>query len=344
VSNVLTPGPTYKAGSALSHGALNAAADRLYVSHKSEGLITTFGRDPATGALDDRGSVEVPYDPDDSGSAGAGGEGGGSAALNPGIQALAVDQNSDYLFAANFSASNVYVFELQSDGDIDGLVESTSEGANAQHALVSTTNEFLLVPYTGSDAIGVYAIDGTDGSLTLVDDAVSVGAGTGPRHVAIHPTGDYVYSINEDDGTISNFAFDDNEGTLELDETIDSPVPSGVAGDALPSEIVIDPAGEFAYVSNRLDGEDEGAIAILAITQSGAGAGQLAPLASNGIVSTGGATPRDIALSTDGAVLLAVNQGSDSLAVFNVSAQGTLGFVSLRAVCDNPYFVRIVTP
>jgi 6-phosphogluconolactonase len=343
VSNVLTPGPTYKAGSALSFGALNAAADRLYVSHKSEGLITTFGRDPATGALDDRGSVDVPYDPDDSGSAGAGGEGGGSA-LNPGTQALAVDQNSDYLFAANYSASNVYVFELQSDGDIDGLVESTSDGTNAQHALVSTTNEFLLVPYTGSDEIGVYAVDGTDGSLTLVDDTVSVGAGTGPRHLAIHPTGDYVYSINEDNGTISNFAFDDNEGTLELDDTIASPVPSGFSGDALPSEIVIDPAGEFAYVANRLEGEDEGAIAILSITQSGANAGQLAPLAANGVIATGGATPRDIALSTDGAVLLAVNQDSDSLAVFNVSATGTLGFVSTRAVCDSPYFVRIVTP
>jgi 6-phosphogluconolactonase len=344
VSNVLTPGPTYKAGSALSHGALNAAGDRLYVSHKSEGLITTFGRDTGTGALDARSTVDVPYDPDDSGAGGAGGEGGGSSALNPGTQAIAVDQNSDYLFAANFSSSNVYAFELQTDGDVAGLVEATSEGTNAQHALVSTTNEFLIVPYTGSDEIAVYRIDDTDGSLTLVDDTVSVGAGTGPRHVAMHPTGDYVYSVNEDDGTITNFAFDDNEGTLELDETIDSPVPSGFTGDALPSEIVIDPGGEFAYVANRLAGEDEGAIAILAITQSGAGAGQLAPLASNGVVATGGATPRDIALSSDGAVLLAVNQDSDSLAVFNVSASGTLGFVSLRAVCDSPYFVRIVTP
>ena len=344
VSNVLTPGPAYTAGSALSHGALNAAGDRLYVSHKSEGLITVFDRDPATGALEERSSVDVPYDPNDSGTAGAGGEGGGSAGLNPGTQAIAVDQNSDYLFAANFSSSNVYVFELQADGDVAELVEATSEGTNAQHALVSTTNEFLVVPYTGSDEIAVYTIDDTDGSLTLVDDTVGVGAGTGPRHVAIHPTGDYVYSVNEDNGTITNFAFDDNEGTLELGETIASPVPSGFSGDALPSEIAIAPGGQFAYVVNRLEGEDEGAIAILSITQSGADAGQLTPLASNGVVATRGATPRDIALSTDGAVLLAVNQDSDSLAVFNVGATGGLGFVSLRTVCDNPYFVRIVTP
>jgi 6-phosphogluconolactonase len=307
-------------------------------------LITTFGRDPATGELDDRGSVEVPYDPTDSGTAGAGGEGGGSSGLNPGTQALAVDQNSDYLFAANFSSSNLYVFELESDGDVGGLVEEASDGTNAQHALVSTTNEFVIVPYAGSDDIGVYRIDDTDGSLALVDDTVGLGAGTGPRRVAMHPTGDYLYSANEDEGTISNFGFDDNEGALLLDETIASPVPTGFTGDALPSEIVIDPGGEFAYVANQLDGEDEGAIAILAITQSGATAGELAPLASNGVVPTGGAAPRDIALSADGAVLLAVNQGSDSLAVFNVNASGTLGFVSLRAVCDSPYFVRIVTP
>ena len=238
----------------------------------------------------------------------------------------------------------MYVFELQSDGDVGELVEEASDGTNPQHALVSTTNEFLVVPYTGSDEIGVYGIDDTDGSLTLVDDTVGVGAGTGPRHVAIDPTGDYVYSVNEDDGTITNFSFDDNEGTLQPDVTIDSPVPSGFSGDALPSEIVIDPGGEFAYVANRLEGEDEGAIAILSVAQSGGDAGQLTPLASNGVVATRGATPRDIALSSDGAVLLAVNQDSDSLAVFNVSATGTLGFVSLRTVCDTPYFVRIVTP
>jgi 6-phosphogluconolactonase len=199
------------------------------------------------------------------------------------------------------------------------------------------------VPYTGSDEIAAYAIDQSDGSLALADPPVDVGAGTGPRHVAIHPGGDYVYSINEEDGTITNFAFDEGEGTLDADVTIDSPTGSFV-GDAAPSQILIDPAGQIAYVSNRLDGVADGAISIFSITQSGIEAGRLTPVATNGVVSSRGAGPRDIALSEDGDVLVAVNQNSDNLAIFSVSASGALGFVSTRAVCDQPYFVRVVMP
>ena len=339
VGGTITPGPTYKAGSALTFGVLNADRDRLYVSHKSEGMITVFERDTTTGELDERSSVDVPYEPDD-GSGGA----GGTSSLNPGTQALAIDQTSSYLFAANFSASNVYTFELEGDGDVGDLVEEASDGTNPQHLLVNTSNRFLLAPYNGSDELAVYTIDDTDGSLTLTDPTLNLDAGTGPFHLAVHPSGDYVYSTNEDDGTITTYAFDDLDGAIDADETIDSPLPAGYTDDALPSEIVIDPDGQFAYVANRLEGGEEGAIVAFSIAQSGTGAGRLTPLATNAVVRSRGEVPRDIAISEDGAVLLAVNQDSDNLAVFNVNASGALGFVSSRAVCDQPYFIRIVTP
>jgi 6-phosphogluconolactonase len=332
-TNVLTPGPSATAGSALSAGDIHD--DRLYVSHKSEGVITTFGRDVSTGALDERDSIEVPYDAND----GTGGE-GGTSGLNPSIQSVHVDSAGERLYVANGAADSVYAYDIANDGDVGDLLDDASNGAGPQEAYVSPLDNFLVVPYTDSDELAVYVIE-EDGDLVLADSATDLDADTGPRHVAIHPDGDWLYSVNETEGSISYFAFDDADGTIVHDETVAIPPPASYTGDLESAAIQIDPNGSFLYVASRLDGSIDGSIAIFSITQSGGNAGRLTALATPTVTARGELT-RDIALSSDGDVLVAANTGSDNIAIFNVNAQGSLGFVSTRAVCDQPYFVKIV--
>lgn len=330
-TNVLTPGPSVTAGSALSAGDLHD--DRLYVTHKSEGLITTFGRNVTTGALEERDSIDVPYDPAD----GAGGA-GGTSGLNPSTQSIMVDSAGERLYVANGASDNVYSFDIANSGDVGELLDDASNGDGPQQAYVVPLDNFLVVPYGGSDELAVYVVE-DDGDLVLADSPTDLSADAGPRRVAVY--GDWLYSVNESDGSISYFAFDDADGSIVHDETIAIPPPAGFTGELNSSAIQIDPTGNFVYVASRTEGATEGSIAIFSIAQSGGNAGRLTSLATPNVAARGTQT-RDIALSSDGDILIAANTGADNIAIFNVNSQGSLGFVSTRAVCDQPYFVKIV--
>src|SRR5690606_8290299 len=135
----MTPLGSINVGSPLSAAVLHPDEDWLYVSHATQGRITTFARDPVTGSLDEQDSVTVPYDP----ALGAGGAGGEDD--NPETRALAVDSTGSYLAAANTAADTVVAFELDDDGLIGALAGFDSAGTAPRDVLFNTTDEFVVV-------------------------------------------------------------------------------------------------------------------------------------------------------------------------------------------------------
>ncbi|MGX9117387.1 lactonase family protein [Mesorhizobium sp. BHbsci] len=74
-----------------------------------------------------------------------------------------------------------------------------------------------IVADLGIDRLVSYRI-GPDGSLTrLAEQALAPGAG--PRHVALHPGGRFVFVMNELDSTIVSLALDDVPGRLSVIDT-----------------------------------------------------------------------------------------------------------------------------
>jgi 6-phosphogluconolactonase len=204
-----------------------------------------------------------------------------------------------------------------------------------------------LVPYFGSDFIASYEWDGDTGMLSpndpLTTEVPAEGGSSGPRHLALHPTDpSWLYSINETAGSISFFLFDNDDGTLEHQETVSSlPEDSPFTIEDMNrsgSEIEIDASGEFLYVSNRVDEEANGSIGVYAIGNDGT----LTPIEWE---DTGGATPRHFSLSPDGKLLVVGNQGSDNMRVFLVDDEsGELTEAETTDVCEVPFFARMVAP
>jgi 6-phosphogluconolactonase len=334
-TNALTPSDSVQAGSALSAGAIGPDADRFYVSHESEGLITTLSRELDTGDLEVRSAEPVPYE--------AAGGAGGSSGLNPGTHALRVHPSGDYLYAANFAASSVYAYQLQTDGDLGDLLDSAEDGENPDDVAISASGTHVLIPYSGSDDLGVYLVD-SDGDLNLVGTLLDFDAGDAPRVLSVHPNGRWVYSIDQNDNSVSMLTFDDNDGSIEITDTTDMTFPGGYTGDSEHSTIAIRKDGRFAYVGSSLDSSIDGSINIFTITPTGNTAGRLTLLASGGTVSSQGESLWDIAISDDDNLLVAVNRDDDNLVIFNMNVNGGLTYQQTRAVCDEPTFVRIVTP
>lgn len=249
---------------------------------------------------------------------------------------VAIDATGKYVLTANYNGGNVTVLPIGSDGRVGSIIQlvahtgagpdpARQQGPHPHGVYFDLTGRYLLVPDLGIDKVCVYRFDAERGILTPNDPPWAViHPSAGPRHLAQHPSGRWIYCINELDVTVSVLAFDPASGALaERDWVSLLPPHSEGSGPQVPpchseggspknlsaAEIAIAPAGRFAYASIR--GHDS--IAILAVAPDGG-------LALIGHELTRGLTPRHFALSPDGRLLIAANQDSDSLVTFHVDA------------------------
>lgn len=237
---------------------------------------------------------------------------------------LSVDATGRTVLVANYGGGGVSAISLQPDGRLGTLgsvIQHTGSSVNparqksphAHQIVVSPDNRFALVPDLGLDRILVYAVDPAAAKLTAHNPAsASVAPGSGPRHLAFHPSGRFAYVINELLCTMTVFRYDAARATLTSLQTI-STLPPGesVQPGTSTAEVIAHPNGKFLYGSNR----GHHTIVAYAIDPS---TGQLSLIAHQ---STLGKTPRHFALDPTGRWLLAENQDSHTVAVFRIDEQ-----------------------
>jgi 6-phosphogluconolactonase len=163
-----------------------------------------------------------------------------------------------------------------------------------------------------------------------VPATLSFPAGTGPRHLAFHPSGTFAYVVGELDSTLTALSIDTQNGTLNWIET-ESTLPTTFSGSNTGADVRVHPNGAFVYSSNR--GHDS--IAMFSIAQG--------RLASMGHQSTQGSTPRNIHIDPTGTFLLAANQGSGSVVTFRIGSDGRLIDTGHSVNVNAPAFVGVVT-
>ena len=231
---------------------------------------------------------------------------------------LAVGREGRHLFVANYTGGSVALFPLEADGrprPASRVLPLVGSGPNAArqsaphaHGVFPDPDErFALIVDLGADRIVVQRFDGrgADGSLLPNDPpAASLPPGSGPRHLAWHPSGNILYVINELSSTVTAFGWDSAAGRLEPFQTVSS-LADGYSGDNKAAGIAVAPGGGFLYVSNR--GDD--ALAVFALDASGR-------MTRRARVPAGGRTPRHFAIDPSGRWLIAANQDSGSLVVF----------------------------
>ena len=117
--------------------------------------------------------------------------------------------------------------------------------------------------------------------------------------------------INEMANTVTAFAFDAAEGSLNEIQTV-STLPASYRGTSHTAEVQVHPSGKFLFGSNR--GHDS--IATYGIDA------QTGKLTMVEIEPTQGKNPRNFAIDPTGAYLLAENGDSNTIVVFRID-QGT---------------------
>jgi 6-phosphogluconolactonase len=257
---------------------------------------------------------------------------------------LSIDHFGRWLMVANYSSGSVSVFPIEGNGRLGkasamiqhegaGKDPNRQAGPHAHSVNLSPDSRFLLVPDLGLDKVMIYRFDIGKGTLSPNDPAfVKLNPGSGPRHLAFHPNGRFVYLINELSSTLTAFAYDSDRGSLREIETI-STLPQTFSGANTTAEVAVHPDGTFIYGSNR--GHDS--IAVFAIK---ADKSIVEPVE---YVSTKGKTPRNFAIDPTGDYLFAANQNSGEIVVFRIDrVKGKLAATGEILKVPNPVCVLFV--
>ncbi|MCO4319088.1 lactonase family protein [Phyllobacterium sp. 21LDTY02-6] len=193
------------------------------------------------------------------------------------------------------------------------------------HCVVETPEGgIFLSADLGLDEVIAYRLDGA-GAFTRLG-SVATAPGAGPRHIAQHSNGRFVYVSNELNSTVSLI---ERAGEhMRLVQTLPT-VPAGFESHG--ADIHLSPDGRFLYCSNR--GHDT--IAAFRVDQEN---GSLVEI---GYSFTGGATPRNFTLTPDGNWLLVANQNADCIVIFAIDKEtGNLTDTGKRIEIGTPVCVR----
>ena len=231
-----------------------------------------------------------------------------------------VSRDGSKLLVANYGEGtggpdqSVVVYGIRPDGGLTPPLASVrhegtgpdperQERSHAHSVTETVAGGVCIVADLGLDCLATYRLGGDGGLTPLARTAMAPGAG--PRHVALHPGGRFVFVTNELDSTVAALALDEDSGVLTLVETRPA-APPGAVGRNYPADIQISPDGRFLYVSNR--GHDS--VAVFAVD---GGSGRLSPVA---FTPCGGPWPRNLCLTPSGRHLFSANQKGDVIAIF----------------------------
>jgi 6-phosphogluconolactonase len=250
---------------------------------------------------------------------------------------LSLDASARTVFVAHWGSGHVSAMPIDAEGAVQpaasivrdqGSGPGPSQESPRSHAtLLDPGGRFLIVAEYGGDRLFVYRFDPATRQLAPADPPfLQLAAGSGPRHLVLHPNGRFLYLLEELTSKVAVFGWQADRGRLTPLQSL-STVATGYAGKNAGAEIRLSADGAFLYVSNR--GEDT--IAHYAVD------GRTGLIAPRGRVATGGKTPRCFAIDPSGHWVLVANQDSNEVRVFRRDrTTGALSPTGGRITLDLP--------
>ena len=242
--------------------------------------------------------------------------------LEHGYAYLSLDHDQRFLLGANYREGQIDIYPLDKYGIPGSRVAFLDEGRTAAHAILpSPDNRFVYIPYVKeSNAILQYAFDNASGALTPLDPHnANPPEGTGPRHIAYHPTLPFVYFSNEQGLGASVYQRDLASGQLTLHQVVDVVSENQrLESGASASDCLLSLDGKFLFTGQRSSNETA--------LPNGINRYRVANDASLehlGLTPTG-EIPWGLAFSPDGNVLLVTAHGRGILHAFRLTKQGEL--------------------
>lgn len=200
---------------------------------------------------------------------------------------------------------------------------------------VDPKDEFAFVCDRGGDLIYTYRLDKSAHKLIPCCE-FHTKAGTGPRHLAFHPTKDLFYVVSELTPNIAAYSFNRATGEITEINMISCEHPNYHVKDASfgagthPADVHVHPNGKFVYASLR----GMNAIGIYNIdAETGA-------VSFNNTLSSQGTTPRTFNFDPSGKYIMVTNQDTNTAYTFNLNDDSTITPTGHITYVDQPVCVK----
>lgn len=293
--------PTFLATD-LHHQFLYAANEINNFNGQRAGAVTAYAFDAVTGKLTELNQQS------------SGGEGPCH---------VSVDGSGKTVLVANYGGGSVESLPVRPDGSLgpvgsffqhegSSIVPQRQAGPHGHCIVADAAGHYALACDLGLDKVIVYKLNRNKATLTTNDPPFALlKPGAGPRHLAFHQNGKFVYVINELDCTLTVFTYDARHGTLAEIQNL-STLPDGQVKKSNYScaEVMVHPSGKFLYGSNR----GHNSITLFRIDER---TGKVTLMDNT---PTGGRTPRNFNIDPSGRFLIAANQDSGNVVVFSIDS------------------------
>ncbi len=230
-----------------------------------------------------------------------------------------LDPSGKFALIANYIGANFTVIPIQSMGGVGPATDvfavsgkgpntARQEAPHPHQTLVDPAGAFVFGPDLGTDKVWSWTLDAGKLLPNANLPADLVASGSGPRHMSFHPTGKFVYVIDEMVSSVTAFSYDHAAGTFTWIQTI-STLPADFTGSSSTAEIIVHPSGKWVYGSNR----GHNTIVAFRIDQT---TGKLKVI---NWTSTQGSIPRGFNIDPSGRLMLVGNQNSDTVVPFRIN-------------------------
>jgi 6-phosphogluconolactonase len=280
----------------------------LYAALRSEPYtVVGFAIDPASGRLTYRHS----------------------APLEASMAYIAVDRTGHWLLGASYPAGKVTVNPIDGNGKVGAPACQTLTDRPKAHCIaLDSANEHAYCAVLEQDLILQMNFDPATGRLAPnTPGEIAVKSGAGPRHLAFHPSGRFLYLITETTATIGAYTIDPKSGALKELQFVD--MLAGTKEPPAAADLHVTPDGRFLYGSERRSN-------MLVGFRIDPHKGTLT-LVERTATET---TPRGFGIEPRGKFLLSVGLDSHNMTVYAIRPNGSLDVVKQHPMGRNPNWVE----